>query len=191
MYSAESFSLKISKRTMQLLRLLANHMWPKISIRPAAIALLTKLFRQIEDDCNRDTVVLPGEFDNRLTRLGLDIRRIDHHEFSRRQTLPGNEVQNLESILRRRLVILVIRNQPAAEIRRQNLRGSKMLPGKARLPRPRGADQSDHRQFWNRQLHWRLKIPICVGLPTKASSGPIGTSRTAYPNRWHVWLAHD
>src|ERR1700719_3225195 len=163
MHSAESFSLKISQRTMQLLRLLANNMRPKISIGSAAIALLTKLFRQIEDDCYRDTVVLPGEFHNRLTRLGLDIRRIDHDEFSRCQTLPGNEVQNLEGILRRRLVILIIRNQPTTEIRRQNLRGAKILPGKARLPRPRGADQSDHRQFWNRQFHWRLKIPIWVG----------------------------
>jgi len=101
---------------MQLLRLLANYMWPKISIGPAAIALLTKLFRQIEDDCNWDTVVLPGEFYNRLTRLGLDVRRIDHDEFSRRKTLSGNEVQNLESVLRRRLIVFIVRNESSAEV---------------------------------------------------------------------------
>ena len=86
--------------------------------------------------------------------------------------------KNLKRVICRRLAVLIVGHETTAEVRRKNLSRPKMLSGKARLARPRRADKSNNREFWNRQLHWRVKMPICVGLPTTESSGPIGKKRT-------------
>src|SRR5438477_1474159 len=92
-------------------------------------------------------------------------------------------MQNLKRIVGGGLAILVIGNKAAAEVGREYFRCAEMLSREARLACPRRADENNHREFRNRQFHWRVKIPICVGLPTVASSGPTGKKRTAYPNR--------
>src|SRR5258708_5919500 len=186
MYSAESFSFKISHRAVQLLRLLANYMLPEISIGPAAIAFLTKLFWQVEYDCNWDAVVLPGKLDNRLSCLGLNIRGINHDKFCRRESFRSDVMKNFKRIFRGSLVVFVVRNESPAEIRRENFRGTEMLPGKTRFAGPGSTDQSNNSQFRDGQFHCLLNIPIWVGLPTEASSGPMGVNRTAYPNRWQI-----
>src|SRR5579862_5260887 len=100
-------------------------------------------------------------------------------------------MQNLKCIVRRCLASFVIAHQTAAEIGREHLCRSKMLSGKTRLPGSRWTHERHYGELWNCQFHIRVKIPICVGLPTCRSSGPIGRKRTSYPNFSETLPAQD
>jgi hypothetical protein len=63
-------------------------------------------------------------------------------------------VQHLKRITRRRLQILVVRNEPAACVRRQHLRRLEMLSRKRALPRAGHADEDDEREFGDREGHF-------------------------------------
>src|ERR1700722_7154431 len=92
-------------------------------------------------------------------------------------------MQNLESIVCGCLAILVIRNKATAEVGGEDFCWPKVFSGKTRLTCPPRPDKGNYGELWNRQFHCRVKIPICVGLPTLVSSGPTGKKRTAYANR--------
>src|ERR1700730_19181934 len=67
-------------------------------------------------------------------------------------------MQHLKSVVCGCLAVLVIGNKAAAEVRRENFRREKMLPGETRLAGPRGTNKSNNSEFWNRQFHVNLKI---------------------------------
>ena len=177
MDSAKTFPFKISQRPAQLLRLLAYDMRTKRTVWTITVSLVAKLLRQIKNNCDRNAVILPSQGNDRLAGFSLHIRGIDHYQLASRQPFGSDEIQNLKRVVRGRLAVLLVGHETTAEVRRKNLSRSKMLSGKTRLARSRRADECDNSEFWNRQLHWRVKMPICVGLPTIGSSGPIGKKR--------------
>ena len=129
----EPFLLKIPQRALHLAGLLTDHVRAEGSFRPIAISILAQALGQVEDDRDRQDVVLPGERDERLARLSLHVGRIHHRELSAREPPAGDEVQGRESVIGRRLVVLVIGDQAAAIVRRQHFRGLEVLPSKRRL----------------------------------------------------------
>ena len=178
MDSAKAFPFKVPQRPAQLLRLLAYDMGTKRTVWTITVSLVTKLFRQIENNGDRNTVKLPSEGNDRLAGFSLHVRGVDHYQLAGSQPFGSDEIKNLKRVIRGRLAVLLVGHEATAEVRRKNLSRSKMLSSKARLARSRGTDESDNCQLWNRQLHWWVKIPICVGLPTIGSSGPTGRNRT-------------
>ena len=82
---SKTFPFQISQRSAHLLRLLAHHMRPKIALRPDSISFVADLFRQIKDNGHRQAMELSAQRDDRLARLGLHVRRVDHHQ------LPGGQ----------------------------------------------------------------------------------------------------
>src|SRR5207244_842319 len=100
---------------------------------------------------------------------------------------PGREafrrdvVENVERDRRRRLVVLVVRDQAAAEIRRQYFCRTEMRACKRRLSRSGDADKRDQRQRRNCQLTHAptpLNTASWVGGPTSGSSVPTGRNST-------------
>ena len=88
--------------------LAANGMSATSTIHPGTVALLTNVFRQIEDDRHWQGMVLAGQSDQRLSRLRLHVRGVDDRQSASCEPFRGDIVQNLESIICRVLIVLVI-----------------------------------------------------------------------------------
>jgi hypothetical protein len=149
----ESLVLQVSERAAQGLRVLPRHVRSEWPLGPVLVSVVAQSLRQVQYDGHGQAVVLPGQGHNRLPGLGLDVRCVDDGELSGRQALAGDVVQNVEGVVRGRLAVLVVRDEPAAVIRRENLRRLEVLTGERGLSRARGPDQRDKGQLWNRDLH--------------------------------------
>lgn len=150
-------------------------------VGPRRVSLVAEPLGEVEDDRQWEAVELACEGDERLSGLGLDVRRVDHREPPGGEPLLRDEVEDLERVVRRPLVVLVVRNETAAEVRREDLGRQEVLPRERRLPGPRGPDEDDEREVREGDLHASalVKSAICVGAPTSGSTGPTGANRTA------------
>ena len=130
---AQSLSLQTAHRPTQLLGLLAHDVGTEVAVRSGTVALLRYALRQVEDDRHRQHVVRAGELDQRLARLGLHVRGVDHRELHRRQALGSDEVQQLERVLRGGLVVRVIGHGRTTPVRGEDLRRLEVLRREGRL----------------------------------------------------------
>ena len=154
----KAFSLHPPNGSPQLRPLLPNHMRAKVPVLTALIPLLADPFRQIEYDGDRKAVVLPAKLDQRLAGFGLNIGGIDDGETAKGQPLAGDEVQNLECVVRHRLLVFVVRDYSPAIIRRQYLGGPKVLAGEGALARATGADEDDEGEVGDGDGHKATRI---------------------------------
>jgi hypothetical protein len=175
---AKALAAERAERLAQLRRVLAHDVEPELPIGAAAVALVAQSGRQIEHDRDRQAVVLARDRDQRLARVRLHVRRVDHCQPVAGQPLAREEVDDLERVIRRVARALVIGHHPAAGVRRDDLGRRKVRARERRLAAPRRADQDDERAVWNCDLH-RTNTPICVGAPSASSTSPIGANRTA------------
>ena len=118
----EPLFAQVFERAAELFALAADYMRSEGPVGPVAVAVLAEPLRQIEDDRRCQHVVLACQRDQRLPGLRLHVRRIDHGQPSRRQSLRSDELQHLERVLGSRLIVLVVGDKTAEEIRRQDLR---------------------------------------------------------------------
>ena len=152
-------------------------MGPKVPLRPVTIALLAQPLGQVENDRDGQDVILSGERDEGLPRLDLHVGRVHDRELPAREPPARDEMQRGERVGRGRLVVLIVRDEAAAIVRRQHLGGLEVLRGKRGLPAAGRSDQDHERQLGHDQLH-RVNTPICVGEPTAGSASPTGRNRT-------------
>lgn len=127
-------------------------------------------------------MVLARQRDKRLPRLGLDVGGVNNGELARREALRRDQVQHLERVFGGCLVVLVVADEPAADVGREHLRRLEVLPGEGRFPGTGRTDEHDERELGEIDLH-RSNTAIWVGEPTTASSGPTPTKRTRYWKR--------
>ena len=170
------------ERAPQLVRLPAHDVGAEVAVRPLGGAGDADLLGHVEDDRDGEHVVVAGEADHRAARVGLDVRRVDHRQQAGVQALAGDEGEGLECARGGRLVVLVVRDEPAEHVARERLerreRGARER-GLAGSARP---DQDDEREVRDREgghPSLRRKRASCVGGPTSGSSAPTGRSSTA------------
>src|SRR4051794_12900206 len=118
----EPLALEATQRFAQLAALIANDVITEVAVRATRIAVPAGALREIEHESNRQTVEFSGKGDQRLPRFRLHICGVDNRELPGSKALPGDEVQNLEGIVRSGLVVFVVRHEPAAEVTRDHLR---------------------------------------------------------------------
>ncbi len=175
-----------------LLRLLANHMRPKIAVGPISIPFVANPFRQIEDNRHRQAMKLPAPAPQAACAPpACTFVASITTSFPAASRFDAMKCSTSNASLVAAWLVFVVGHQSPAVVRRKHFRRSKMFSGKARLTRSRRADQRHHRELGNLLASLnRMKTPICVGLPTTASSGPIGRNCTAYPKRSAMPFAH-
>lgn len=117
------------------------------------------------------------EFDKAFAGFRLDVGGVDDDQATAREAHPRDVVEDVERIACGRLVVLVVGDNAAACVRRNDLSREKMLAGKRRLAGPGYSDEDDERDLRDRQVD-SVKTPICVGAPTTGSFGPTGIVRT-------------
>ena len=109
---------------------------PKSRSGAAALRSWQTALGQVEHDRDRQHVVLAGQRDQRLAGLGLHVGGVDDGQPPARQPLAGDEVQHLERVVGRGLVVLVVGDQAAAEVGREHLGRRKCLRANVDLPEP-------------------------------------------------------
>ena len=81
---AEALALAGRAASAAAALLAADDVRAEVPVGPLAVALLADPLRQVEDDRDRQAVVLPGQRDQRLAGLGLDVGRVDRPSAARR-----------------------------------------------------------------------------------------------------------
>jgi hypothetical protein len=126
----DSLTFQPTKRAPELLRLVADDMRAKLTIRPQHVSILAEPLWEIEDNRFREDVVFLCKSDEGLPRLGLHICCVYDGEASASEPLTDDVVEKVKGITRRRLIVFVIRNQSTAKVRGYNLGRKKVLAGK-------------------------------------------------------------
>ena len=180
----KSFAFELAHRRAELLHLLADDVRAERAVCANLVSLAADLLIDVEHDRDGQRVELARERNERLARFDLHVGRIDHREQATRETLLRNEVENVEGVVRRRLVVLVVGDEAAARVGRKDLRRFEVLACERRLARARRTDEHDERQLGNRErlrhvASARSKMAICVGAPVTGSSVPMPRKRTA------------
>jgi hypothetical protein len=98
-------------------------------------------------------VVLARQRHERPAGRGLHVGRIDHGHPSRHEALARDEVQDLEGVVGRRLVVLVVGDQATADVGRHDLGRLEVAGRERRLARARRADERDEREVGDRDPH--------------------------------------
>src|SRR5262245_26844825 len=166
---AKPFTLEMAQRAPQLLALVADDVRPKGALRTLAVALLTELLGQVEHDGYWQTVILTRQRYERLARLRLDIRGIHDREAPSRQALGSDEAQDFKGVPGSCLVVFIIRDQAAADIRREDFGRPKMPPSKGGFPGAGGTDKNNESQLGNGECtRWHAGDFSHVCLPLTA-----------------------
>jgi len=128
---------------VQLRTLISDHVRPEVAIGPSPVPFLANRLGYVEHDRDGEEIVLFGQLDQRPPRLTLNVRGINDREPRLRQPATGDEVKDRERVRRRRLIVLIVRHEPATEVRGDHLRGSEVRSSERALTRPRRSNQDD------------------------------------------------
>ncbi len=93
----------------------------EVAVGPAGVAVRADPLGQVEHDGDRQHVVLAGQRDELLARLRLDVRGVHDGQPAGGESLAGDVIQHVEGVAGRRLVVLVVGDQPAAEVAAEHL----------------------------------------------------------------------
>ena len=177
----EPFAPEAAQPAPQAVVLAADHLGAEGAVGPLGVPDDGGALRHVEDDRDRQHVVLAGQLDELPAVLRLHVRRVDHGQPTGTEPQGGDVAQQRERLRRHGLVVLVVREQSAAEVGGEHLGGREVPSGEGRFARPADADQHHQAQLRDPQpahAAIRSNTAICVGAPRSASGTPIGSTRT-------------
>jgi hypothetical protein len=112
----EPLAAEATQRAPKRSNLAADDVGPELTFRSRRVSLMADAFRKVEHDCNRQRVVLTRDVDQMFPSAGLDIRSVDHRQLPALEPFASDVMQKIESIVRGRLIVLIIRNQATTEV---------------------------------------------------------------------------
>lgn len=149
---AEALALQSAQRTAQLAPVALDDVAGHVrAVGPLRVAREADLLGQVEHDGDGQHVVLPGQLNELLAALGLHVGGVDDGEPSGREALARDVVQDVEGVTARALIVLVVGDEAAAEVRGDDLGGLEVLAGEGGLARSAGADEHDEGEVGHRQ----------------------------------------
>ncbi len=199
MHLAEALALQVAQRAAQFpgvpLDDPARHVG---AVGAGRVALGAHLLGDVEHDGDGQHVVPLRQVDQLPPGLLLDAGGVDDGAAAGGQALAGDVVQYVEGVTGGALVVLVVGDQTAAEVRGDDLGGLEVAPGEGGLARAGGADEHHEGEVGDGQRAARrghggrgaghaafasftvsvTNTAICVGGPTSGSSGPTGRRST-------------
>ena len=97
--------------------MLADDVFGIATVRTLGISALEFLLGQIQNDGNAMNILLPGEFNDLLAGIRLDIRSIDNCSLHQIKALVCCIEQKVKSLAGYLLVSLIVRNHATEEVR--------------------------------------------------------------------------
>ena len=178
-HGAEPLAAEPAQAAAELAALAAEHVRAEVPVRAALVPFRAELLGQVEHDRGRQHVVLAGEEDEVAAGFGLDVGGVDDGEAAGFEPLAGDKAEQLERGRGGGLVVLVVGDQAAAEVRGDHLGRLEVRAGERGLARAAHADQHDQAQLGDTEVHAASfsKTASWVGGPSAGSSGPTGRNR--------------
>ena len=127
-HAAESLPLQPPDRAREHRVLPGDHPGSEAAVGPRRVPLDAGPLADIEHDRHRQHMMLAGQRHQRPPRVRLHVRGVDHGQPPDGEPLGGDHVQRLEGRRGHRLVVLVVADQAAEEVRGQHL-GRPEVPG--------------------------------------------------------------
>jgi hypothetical protein len=97
---AKTFAFEVSERAAKILELVVGDMVAETAVGADVIAILTNSFGHVEDDSDREAMILAREFDERLAILGLDVGGVGDGKAAGSEALRGDVVEEFEGVVR-------------------------------------------------------------------------------------------
>jgi hypothetical protein len=177
---------KATQIPAQLRLLLANNVRAEVSLVTVPVSLLTNLLRQVEDNRDRQAMILSGKIDEWLASFGLHIGRVNDGQSTQGEPLSRDEVKYREGSVRDGLIVFLVADHGAASVGRQYLGRQEVLAREGAFARSAWADQDDKGQFGDRDLHG-MDFMGCSHnafmLPFLSKRGPTKSRSGATPAR--------
>lgn len=149
---AEALTLQAAQRTAQLPAVALDHVAGHVgTVRPGRVAREADLFGQVEDDRDGQHIVLPGQLHQLAAALRLDVGGVDDGQPSRGQALARDVVKDVEGVPAGALVVLVVGDESAAEVRGDDLGRFEVSAGEGGLARATRPDEDDEGEVGHRQ----------------------------------------
>ena len=158
--------------------LVADDMRAEGAVGAALVAGAADLLAGVHDDGHGQGMPTPRHLQQPGAVLGADIGRVDHGEAPGLEPQVQDGVDEAECLGRGPLVVLVVGDEPAADVGRDDLGRLEMPPGKGRLAGARRTDQQHQGKFGDGDPH-RVNTASWVGAPSSACSSPTLSNRTA------------
>ena len=133
--------LEPAHRVAQVAHLVADDVRAELAVGPLLVARLADRLVDLEHDRDDRHVVLLRDPQERRAGGGLDVRGVDDRETPGGEPLAQDRVQQVERLAGRRLVVLVVGHEPAAEVGRDDLRRKEVLPPEGRLAAAARSDE--------------------------------------------------
>ena len=149
---AKALALQAFEPSPQLVALTADDLRPEVAVYAIGVAGDAHAVGHVEHDGHRQHVVLAGQGHELLAGLGLDVRGVDDGQSTGLQPKADDVAQQLERRRGRRLVVLVVGHETAAEVGGDDLGRAKLGTGEGGLSRAADADQHDQAQLRDGQL---------------------------------------
>src|SRR5262249_44567664 len=132
-HRTESFALQAAQAAAKHVALAPDDVRPEVPVRTCRIPLETHAFGDVEDDRDGEDIVLFGKRHKLFSYLRRHVRRVDDGEPAGGEALSGDVVQYVECITGRRLVVLVVGDEAAAEVAADHLSRYEVACGEGRL----------------------------------------------------------
>ena len=129
---------------------IAHDMSAEVPIRSCPIAGLADLFARIDDDSDGESMPPLGNVDQLLAIFRAHIGGVHDREPASLQAQFQKRLEKSEGVRRRRLTVLVVRDERAAHVGRDDLCRLEMLAREGGLARARGSDQQNDGEFRHR-----------------------------------------
>ena len=138
--------------------------------------------------------MLLGQPDDLGAGRAADVGGVHDGEPAAREPLADDVAEHVEGVLAGGLVVLVVGDQAAAEVRRHDLEAAEVARRERRLAGARDANERHEAEFGDVQfghgVSVRVKIAAWVGVPSRGSASPTPRSSTLYPFSDAVRPAH-
>ena len=144
---AKPLALQAGEAAADFLHHALRHGRAEIAVGPGAVALDADIGAGVDDDGDGQGVVAPRQFDPAPAIGGADIGGVDNGEPAVLQPFAGNGLDQVEGVGGCRLVGLVVGDEGAAVIGRDDLGGQEPARGEGGFARTGGADQHDEAEI--------------------------------------------
>jgi len=141
-----------------------------VSVNPLTVTQAEHTLLQIEDDGDRQPLVLTRDGQSLLSGLGLHIRRVEHREPARSEPFPRHVIERVERVLGCGLVVLVVGDEGPVGVGAENFGRLEVSTSEGGLAAPGRADEDDQGQLGDGEPHGRGSVlreilSACAGTP--------------------------
>jgi hypothetical protein len=149
---AEALLAEAPKRPLKVAMLAGDDVAAEVAVGPEGVSLDGDRLGDVDDDGVDENVVALRELDQCGAGRLLDVGRVDDCEQTAAQSSAHDVVEDVEGVRSGRLVVLVVRDQAAAEVAGDDLGGLEVGARERRLAAARDPDEDDQTHGGNGDL---------------------------------------